>query len=218
PSIVVTLLPATADTGVTHVRTAAPSRWTVQAPQSAIPHPYLVPVSPRVSRITHRSGISGGTSTCCRLPLTVNAIMTTSWTRVDAPQMTPASPRCQLPRESSVSEFFDSSHAADGVGSSLYDALHAPPAGGPARPPRRLGARARRRSLASRSPGPRRPDRNARPVARAARGVARDPGPGAGFARVEHRAAKPAPRSGSKVCRHAGRGPEPGGRAPRGDR
>src|SRR6266513_3660906 len=78
PSIVVTFLPATADTGVTHVLTGAPSRWTVQTPQSAMPHPYLVPVSPSVSRITQRRGISGGTSTCRRLPLIVNVIMATS--------------------------------------------------------------------------------------------------------------------------------------------
>src|SRR2546425_849305 len=81
PSIVVTRLPAAAEAGVTHERTAAPSRWTVQAPQSAMPHPYLVPVRPSVSRITQSSGVSGGTSTCCFRPLTVNAIMETSWPR-----------------------------------------------------------------------------------------------------------------------------------------
>src|SRR6185503_2212722 len=45
PSIVTTRLPAAADTGNEQERTAAPSRWTVQAPQAATPQPYFVPVS-----------------------------------------------------------------------------------------------------------------------------------------------------------------------------
>ena len=35
---------------------------TVQAPHWATPQPYLVPVSPCASRITHSSGVSGGPS------------------------------------------------------------------------------------------------------------------------------------------------------------
>src|SRR5713226_9044051 len=74
PSMVVTRLPATADTGSTQVRVATPSRWTVQAPHWAMPQPNLVPVSPSVSRSTHRSGVSGVTLTVSRLPLTVKLI------------------------------------------------------------------------------------------------------------------------------------------------
>src|SRR5437773_10498326 len=69
--MVVTRLPATAATGSTQVRVATPSRCTVQAPHWAIPQPNLVPVSPRLSRSTHSSGVSGATLTVARLPLTV---------------------------------------------------------------------------------------------------------------------------------------------------
>ena len=64
---------------MTHERTAVPSTCTVHAPQTAMPHPYLVPVRLSDSRITQRRGISAGTSTCRCLPLTVNEIMTASW-------------------------------------------------------------------------------------------------------------------------------------------
>src|SRR5207244_7717755 len=74
PSIVVTRFPAAAATGITHDRTAVPSRCTVQAPHCAMPHPNFVPVRPRLSRSTHRSGVSGATSTDWRLPLTVRTI------------------------------------------------------------------------------------------------------------------------------------------------
>src|SRR5262245_55497206 len=53
PSIVVTRLFATDVTGVVHERTACPSMCTVHAPQTAIPQPYFVPVSPNSSRTTH---------------------------------------------------------------------------------------------------------------------------------------------------------------------
>src|SRR3989441_5976761 len=84
PSIVVTRFPAAAATGITHDRTAVPSRCTVQAPHCAMPHPNFVPVRPRLSRSTHRSGVSGATSTDWRLPLTVKTIggMTHSGRRV----------------------------------------------------------------------------------------------------------------------------------------
>src|ERR1700704_1752316 len=69
--MVVTSLPATRDTGTTHDRIASPSRWTVQAPHSAMPHPYLVPVRPRFSRKTQSRGVEGSTSrfTCRRFTL-----------------------------------------------------------------------------------------------------------------------------------------------------
>src|SRR5207248_3622943 len=72
PSMVVMLLPATAEIGVTQARSGAPLLCTVQAPQSDIPHPNLVPVRPSVSRKTQSSGIAAGTSTDCGLPLSVN--------------------------------------------------------------------------------------------------------------------------------------------------
>src|SRR5438876_1167280 len=59
PSMVLTGLPWAAESGVMQERTASPSRWTVQAPQRAMPQPYLVPVSPSESRSTQRSGVSG---------------------------------------------------------------------------------------------------------------------------------------------------------------
>src|ERR1700675_3383147 len=69
PSIVVTWRFATAETGAEHERNVCPSTWTVQAPHCAIPHPYLVPVRPRSSRITHSSGVSGSPSNSRRVPL-----------------------------------------------------------------------------------------------------------------------------------------------------
>src|SRR2546425_6002436 len=47
----------TAETGSTHERTASPPKCTVQAPHCAMPHPNFVPVIPRLSRRTHRSGV-----------------------------------------------------------------------------------------------------------------------------------------------------------------
>src|SRR3989304_5750111 len=63
PSMVVIFFSATDDTGVTQERIASPSTCTVQAPHSALPHPYFVPVSPIVSLITQSNGVSGVTST-----------------------------------------------------------------------------------------------------------------------------------------------------------
>src|SRR5262245_43778100 len=63
-------------TGVTQDRTARPSRCTVQAPQRAMPQPNLVPVRPRTSRRTHKSGVSWSTSTSCSAPLTLKVIAT----------------------------------------------------------------------------------------------------------------------------------------------
>src|SRR5258706_1443291 len=69
-SMVVTALPAAAEIGVMQERVATPSRCTVHAPQSAIPHPNFVPVRPSSSRSVHNRGISAGTSTVTDLPLT----------------------------------------------------------------------------------------------------------------------------------------------------
>ena len=71
PSMVVIFRSPTAETGSTQERTASPSRWTVQAPHCAIPHPNFVPVSPRTSRKTQRRGMSPGASTSRGVPFTV---------------------------------------------------------------------------------------------------------------------------------------------------
>src|SRR5689334_8489325 len=60
-------------TEVMHERVAAPSKWTVQAPHSAMPQPNLVPVMPRTSRSTQSSGVSPSTSTLCVVPLTLRS-------------------------------------------------------------------------------------------------------------------------------------------------
>jgi hypothetical protein len=71
PSTVVIALPAASDTGKMHERTAAPSRYTVQAPHSPMPHPDSMPVKPRTSRSTDNRDKSGSTSTVRATPLTV---------------------------------------------------------------------------------------------------------------------------------------------------
>src|SRR2546425_12352415 len=73
--MVVICLLAAALTLVEQERAGSPFRCTVQAPQSAMPQPYLVPVMLRRSRSTHRSGVSGSASTCMRLPLTFRVII-----------------------------------------------------------------------------------------------------------------------------------------------
>src|SRR5262245_40905074 len=67
--------PATALNGIEHERIAMPSTWTVQAPHCTMPQPYLVPVSPIVSRNTHSSGVLGSTSTSWAAPLIVRRAM-----------------------------------------------------------------------------------------------------------------------------------------------
>jgi hypothetical protein len=57
--MVVTSRPAAALAGKEHDRTGLSSKWTVQAPQKARPHPNLVPVRPAMSRIAHDRGMSG---------------------------------------------------------------------------------------------------------------------------------------------------------------
>src|ERR1700716_3181882 len=76
-SMVVTVLPAAAEIEVMQERIATPSRCTVQAPQSAIPHPNFVPVRPSSSRSVHKRGVSPGTSTVTDLPLTFRVGMAT---------------------------------------------------------------------------------------------------------------------------------------------
>src|ERR1700761_6281392 len=70
--MVVTLRPATAETGATHERMVWPSTCTVQAPHCATPQPNLVPVRPISSRSTQSSGVCGSASTRCDWPLTLS--------------------------------------------------------------------------------------------------------------------------------------------------
>jgi hypothetical protein len=82
--MVVTFLPATLEIAVMQERVASPLMCTVQAPQSAIPHPNFVPVMFRVSRSTQSSGMSGLTSTDWGLPFKVKLIaMESSLLQVD---------------------------------------------------------------------------------------------------------------------------------------
>src|SRR3712207_2040122 len=68
-------LSETALTGSAQERVATPSMCTVQAPHWAMPQPYFVPVRPICSRIAHKSGVSGSTSTVCTVPFTFSLAM-----------------------------------------------------------------------------------------------------------------------------------------------
>src|SRR2546421_6566230 len=76
--MVVIFLPSAAATGITQERTATPSICTVQAPHWAMPQPYLVPVRPTCSRITHNSGVFGSAFTSCTVPLMVRRAILSS--------------------------------------------------------------------------------------------------------------------------------------------
>src|SRR6185369_15734135 len=73
--MVTTRLPATLDTASTHERTGSPSTSTVHAPHCPTPQPYFGPLTSSSSRSTHRSGISGSTSTSRGLALTLKRII-----------------------------------------------------------------------------------------------------------------------------------------------
>src|SRR6266513_6335347 len=73
--MVVIFAPLAALTGIEHERTGRPFMWTVQAPHCATPQPYLVPVRPTCSRITHSRGVVGSTSTSWDLPLIVRRMV-----------------------------------------------------------------------------------------------------------------------------------------------
>src|SRR5438477_3773647 len=75
PSMVVICNPPTVPICFEHDRTALPSCSTVHAPQSAMPQPNFVPVSPRMSRRYHSSGISGSPSNVCDCPFTLKCTM-----------------------------------------------------------------------------------------------------------------------------------------------
>src|SRR6266404_2239059 len=73
--MVTTERPAISFTAVMQARVASPSIWTVQAPHSATPQPYFVPMSPSSSRKYQSSGIDGSPSNDCSWPLTRNLTM-----------------------------------------------------------------------------------------------------------------------------------------------
>src|SRR5579862_4608786 len=70
PSIVVSFLPTTYDSGVTHARISSPSRSTAQEPHCAMPQPSRGPVSFSSFRSTYRTGVSGEAETACSTPFT----------------------------------------------------------------------------------------------------------------------------------------------------
>src|ERR1044071_5982482 len=58
-----------AESGSEQERITSPLMCTEQAPHCAMPQPYLVPVRPTCSRMTHKSGVSSSTFTSRTLPL-----------------------------------------------------------------------------------------------------------------------------------------------------
>ena len=70
--------PAAAEAGVLQERIGMPSRCTVQEPHRPAPQPNLVPIMPRLSRMTQSRGVLGSTSTLWALPLTLRLIMLSS--------------------------------------------------------------------------------------------------------------------------------------------
>src|SRR6185437_16445918 len=75
PSIVRISVPAALLMGTTHARTALPFWCTVHDPHSAMPQPYFVPVSPRMSRRYHSNGICGSPPNVRSIPLTLSLSM-----------------------------------------------------------------------------------------------------------------------------------------------
>src|SRR4029077_3581860 len=65
----------TVPTGIEQERCTSPLMCTEQAPHCATPQPYLVPVRPTCSRMTHRSGVSASACTSHVLPLTLSFAM-----------------------------------------------------------------------------------------------------------------------------------------------
>ena len=65
----------TAESGSEQERCTSPLMCTEHAPHCATPQPYLVPVRPTCSRITHSSGVSGSACTSRTLPLMLSFAM-----------------------------------------------------------------------------------------------------------------------------------------------
>src|SRR4030081_1973758 len=76
PSMVTMRSPALMlPTGIEHDRRTSPLMCTQQAPHCATPQPYLVPVRPTCSRMTHSRGVSLSTWTSRILPLMLSFAM-----------------------------------------------------------------------------------------------------------------------------------------------
>src|ERR1700738_2566244 len=76
PSMVTILSPAfRVPSGIEQERCSSPLMCTEQAPHCATPQPYLVPVRPTCSRMTHSRGVSLSTSTSRTLPLMLSFAM-----------------------------------------------------------------------------------------------------------------------------------------------
>src|SRR5258708_9541443 len=69
-------LALTAESGTEQERVTSPLMCTEHAPHCATPQPYLVPVRPTCSRMTHRSGVPASTCTSRTLPLILSFAMT----------------------------------------------------------------------------------------------------------------------------------------------
>src|SRR5580765_5687377 len=80
--MVTTFAPSRPPIGTEQDRMAAPLICTVQEPHCAIPQPNFVPVRPRTSRNTQRSGVSGSMSICRDTPLT-SIVITVAATPTD---------------------------------------------------------------------------------------------------------------------------------------
>src|SRR5262245_45218562 len=65
----------TSPTRIEQERITSPLMWTEQAPHCATPQPYLVPVRPTCSRMTHSRGVSASTCTSRVLPLILSLAM-----------------------------------------------------------------------------------------------------------------------------------------------
>src|SRR6266853_933332 len=74
PSMVVTALPFTPETGIRQENMRSPSMCTMHAPHWPAPHPNLVPLSFSSSRSTHRRRVLSGALTLTGLPLTLKLI------------------------------------------------------------------------------------------------------------------------------------------------
>src|SRR5271167_1210294 len=99
-------LALTSPTRIEHDRATSPLICTEQAPHWATPQPYLVPVRPTCSRITHRSGVSGSTCTTRTRPLMLSLAMSVPRTacckanlvRLNADSGAAAAKKCNRPR------------------------------------------------------------------------------------------------------------------------
>jgi hypothetical protein len=75
PSMVRTLRPSQAATGVMQAKMGWSSSSTVQAPHCPMPQPNLAPFSSSWLRSAYSSGVDGSMSTAWRTPLTIRVLI-----------------------------------------------------------------------------------------------------------------------------------------------